>query len=248
MEKVLNLYKKEGETPLETIERFKMDNSEYSREKMTYAGRLDPMAEGVLIVLVGDECKNKDKYLGLDKEYEFEILWGVDTDTYDILGIPKIHGSLASVDFGDEFVKVVTNMKGRFFQKYPAYSSKTVEGKQMFQIAREGKIGEIEIPEREVEIYNFEYLGNYELREKELLENITKRILKVKGDFRQKEILEEWNKKIPKPGFGKFVISKFKVSCSSGTYVRGIVNELGKKLGVGATTFGIKRVRVGEYM
>ena len=53
---------------------------------MTYAGRLDPMASGVLLVLAGEETKNKDKYLGLDKEYDFEILFGFATDTYDILG------------------------------------------------------------------------------------------------------------------------------------------------------------------
>ena len=83
MKKILNLYKEVGETPLERLERFKKDNSEYANEKMTYAGRLDPMAEGVLIVLVGEECLNKEKYLGLDKEYEFEVLFGFRTDTYE---------------------------------------------------------------------------------------------------------------------------------------------------------------------
>jgi len=53
---------------------------------MTYAGRLDPLAEGLLLVLTGEECKNKEKYLGLDKEYEVDVLFGFATDTYDILG------------------------------------------------------------------------------------------------------------------------------------------------------------------
>ena len=57
MKKILKLYKKEGETPLEAIERFRRKNPEYRNEKMTYAGRLDPMAEGVLLVLAGNECK-----------------------------------------------------------------------------------------------------------------------------------------------------------------------------------------------
>jgi tRNA U55 pseudouridine synthase TruB len=51
MENVLKLYKNVGETPLECLERFRVENSEYKDVPMTYAGRLDPMAEGVLIVL-----------------------------------------------------------------------------------------------------------------------------------------------------------------------------------------------------
>ena len=58
---VLNLYKKVGETPLECIKRFQSDHPEYQGEKMTYAGRLDPLASGVLLVLVGKECKQKEK-------------------------------------------------------------------------------------------------------------------------------------------------------------------------------------------
>ena len=53
---------------------------------MTYAGRLDPMASGLLIVLAGEETKNKEKYLNLDKEYLFEVLFGFKTVTYDFLG------------------------------------------------------------------------------------------------------------------------------------------------------------------
>ncbi|MDE1988462.1 MAG: hypothetical protein KGJ58_03695 [Patescibacteria group bacterium] len=89
MKQVLNIYKKAGETPLETISRFRADNQEYQKEKITYAGRLDPLAEGVLILLVGDAVYEKEKYLKTDKEYEAEILFGFETDTYDILGLPK---------------------------------------------------------------------------------------------------------------------------------------------------------------
>lgn len=243
MKKVLELYKKEGETPLETIERFKIENPEYKDEKMTYAGRLDPMAEGVLLVLVGDECKNKDKYLGLDKEYEFEILWGFQTDTYDILGIPVLQNK----NF-EEPRKVAERTRnyaeiGKFKQKYPPYSSMTVDGKQLFQWAREGKLDEIEIPEREVEIYKVEFLGDRKITKKDLLENILTRIDKVSGDFRQPKIKKEWvnlltdfaEAQLPQ----EFVISKVKIKCSGGTYVRGIVNDIFK-----AIAFSIKRTKI----
>jgi tRNA pseudouridine55 synthase len=113
MEKVLKLYKNLGETPLECLERFRVSNPEYANEKMTYAGRLDPMAEGLLIALVGEECKKKDEYLGLDKEYVFEVLFGFQSDTYDILGIPKI---AEKKDFE------IQSFVGKRVQEYPAYS------------------------------------------------------------------------------------------------------------------------------
>ena len=88
MKKAINLYKKVGESPLDAINRFKEKNAFYKKKKTSYAGRLDPLAEGVLLVLVGDETKKINQYLGFDKEYKAEILIGVSSDSHDILGIP----------------------------------------------------------------------------------------------------------------------------------------------------------------
>ena len=57
---VLNLYKQMGETPRERLERLRKEKSEYAHEVLSYAGRLDPMAEGVLLCLVGAENKHRD--------------------------------------------------------------------------------------------------------------------------------------------------------------------------------------------
>src|SRR3989338_8981283 len=89
---LLQLYKNLGETPLECLHRFKAEHSEYIDTKMTYLGRLDPMAEGLLLVLAGN-TKDKEKYLSLDKTYEFEVLWGFESDTYDILGLVQGEGN-----------------------------------------------------------------------------------------------------------------------------------------------------------
>ena len=90
---VLNLYKKKSETPLQTIERYVKAHPEFRRAKMTYAGRLDPMAEGVLVVLSGEKNKEREAYTGLDKDYEFEFVFGIETDNNEVLGkIVSIHG------------------------------------------------------------------------------------------------------------------------------------------------------------
>ena len=63
MRKILNLYKETGETPLERLNRFRKENLKYLKEKMSYVGRLDPMAEGVLLTVVGKENKNRGELL-----------------------------------------------------------------------------------------------------------------------------------------------------------------------------------------
>ena len=75
-----------GETPLECIERARIELGLDANMPMTYAGRLDPLASGKLLILMGEECKEKEKYLGYDKEYEIEVLFGIKTDTGDALG------------------------------------------------------------------------------------------------------------------------------------------------------------------
>ena len=74
MKKVILLNKKEGETPLEALEIFRIKNNKYKDIKMTYAGRLDPMASGLLLILAGEETKNKEKYTKIIEEYDVDFL------------------------------------------------------------------------------------------------------------------------------------------------------------------------------
>lgn len=248
----INIYsvnKKEGETPLEALEVFRNKNKIGKDVPMTYAGRLDPMAEGVLILLAGEECKNKDKYLGLDKEYEFEVLFGFSTDTYDILGKVNNKADPASLKFRrvDELNKLIKKnlkyFKGKIVQKYPMYSSKTVAGKHLHEYAREGE--EVEAPEREVEVKSLKFLKLKKISRKILLKNIEKRIALVKGDFRQKEILKIWKKALAdKKTPESFFVADFRARVSSGTYIRTISHDLGIKIGIPALAYSIKRTKV----
>ena len=254
MKKVIVLNKKEGETPLESLEKFRRKNKEYKDLSMTYAGRLDPMASGILLILIGDEIKKKEKYLNLKKEYEFEILFGFATDAYDILGkvIKNTQGNpVCKRSDLEEIIK--DNLKyftGKFKQRYPLYSSKTVKGKQLFQYARSGEV--VLAPEREVRVDSLKFNKIKLINKNRLLENIEKRIKKINGDFRQKEILSIWRKKLSQgPSLRKkeekLYIASFKIKCGSGTYVRGIANSLGEKINIPALAFSIKRTKVGKF-
>ncbi len=247
MKKVILLNKKEGETPLEALEHFRNKNREYKNLPMTYAGRLDPMASGLLLILAGEECKKKEKYLKLSKEYEFEVLFGFATDTYDILGKVQYSHILKNVGMKELEKKIKLNLKyfsGKFMQKYPAYSSKTVRGRPMFAYARRGE--EVEIPERQVTVSKLEFLKLRSISNKKLWQNIERRVGKVKGDFRQKEILKIWRKELQGKDVG-YLIASFKIKCSSGTYVRRIANSLGEKAGISTLAYSIKRKKIGKF-
>ncbi|MCR4334192.1 MAG: hypothetical protein NUV47_00440 [Patescibacteria group bacterium] len=243
---VLNLHKEIGETPLECINRFKKENPEYENVKMSYAGRLDPVAEGVLLVLVGEENKNRKIYLNYKKEYVFEILFGIRTDTYDILG-KIIDDKDVQYDFEQikpNIKKLLLELKGIILQKYPPYSSKTVNGKSLFQWSREGKINEIKIPEREVEIYKISLISFSKVTKEKLKNLILQKISLVKGDFRQKEIIKLWNKFFENTKREYFDVAEVKVFCSSGTYVRSIANSLGEKIKVPSLALKIVRTKL----
>lgn len=237
LEHSIRIYKKIGETPLEALNRLRFDMPEYADLPMTYAGRLDPMAEGELIVLIGEECKKKEQYLGMDKEYEFEMLFGFKTDTYDLLGICSA-GLVDQKEVMEKIEKELLDLKGKKVQKYPPFSSKTINGVPLFQKTKDGE--EFDLPEREIEIYSVDFLGFREVKGSELLEEIKRRINLVSGDFRQKEIIEKWEENFKNREEEVFLIAKAKTVCSSGTYIRGLVNSLSFP----ATTFSINRTRI----
>ncbi|KND51101.1 MAG: tRNA pseudouridine55 synthase [Parcubacteria bacterium C7867-003] len=239
------VYKNLGETPLNSIQRFKKDNPVYEGLPITYAGRLDPMAEGLLILLAGDSVNNKDKYLDLPKIYVVEMLWGFETDTLDLLGLATLKKEFSVPK--EEVRKYLEKSTGKFEQKYPAYSSKPVQGKPMFQWAREGRIGEIDIPEHEVSLFETKYLSRRTLLGKDLLTEIYTKVGLVSGDFRQKEILEKWKEVLIEGGGRDFVVDKFELRVSSGFYVRQFVKDFAETFGGVATTFHIQRTQIGDY-
>jgi tRNA pseudouridine55 synthase len=244
------VYKQLGETPLVSLERFRIEKGISVDVPMTYAGRLDPMAEGLMIILDGAECKEKEKYTGLDKTYEFEILVGFETDTYDLLGLVTQelpHRSpLLNKERGlDAFQNVIQSFIGKQEQSYPAYSSKTVDGKQLHTYAREGTV--VESPKHEIEIYSLQCTSTAIHKKDELQKQIIEKISKVVGDFRQVEILKRWSEILAESDQSEFQILSCTIDCGSGTYVRQLVHDIGKKLGVPMTTFSIKRIKVGEY-
>lgn len=245
----ISVYKKRGETPLECLHRLRQEKPELLIETLSYAGRLDPMAEGLMIVLVGkEENKKREKFLGLDKVYEIEILFGISTDTGDILGrITNYELGIKNLD-KERFQNVLRKMEGKQIQHYPIFSSKTVLGKPLFEWARENRLDEIEIPAREIEIYKIKEMGWKHVSKEKVLENIIENVLKIKGDFRQKEIIKKWQEIVGnfKNNF-EFPVIKLRVHCSSGTYMRILASLIGEGITCPALAYSIKRIQIGNF-
>jgi len=248
-DKIKIVYKKRGQTPLDCINEAKKANPGLLHLPLTYAGRLDPLAEGVLVILIGDECLNKDEYLKLPKEYEVTILFGFATDTYDLMGKVINTKELEVQPLGPHEVgPLLPKFIGRITQSYPPYSSRTVNGKPLYKWAREGKLNEIIIPSHDVYVESIEIIKDGFISGENLLNKIKKDISLVAGDFRQEEIINLWADILNDKKEEQYKTITLKVSCGGGVYVRGIAHDLGIALGVSALALDIVRTKVGDYI
>lgn len=244
---LMPIVKPVGMTPLQLIEVLRQKNPHLLNVKISYAGRLDPMAEGVMLLVVGDQTKKKG-LLELDKTYNFDMLLGVETDTYDILGlVTKTNDAAATSVEEKNVVAAALQQIGKIQQPYPPYSSRTVHGKPLFWYARNNLLHTIQIPTKDVEIFSFNYVGKQTLSRAEVKESIHKRVESVGGDFRQAAILADWDTQLSSTTRNIFTIYSFEVHCSSGTYIRSLVHRIGKQLHTGAIAWNIRRTRIGDY-
>lgn len=174
-------------------------------KKVGHTGTLDPMATGVLVLLIGRATRIA-RFLELEpKEYIAEALFGIKTDTQDITG-KIMQESDSHVDI-EELKRLIPQFTGDILQVPPMVSAVKVSGRPLYRLARQGK--EIERKKRRVTIFKLDLLDFFDV------------------DSKSHAI--------------------FRVVCSSGTYVRTLVHDIGDKLGPGATLKTLRRTQVGKY-
>ncbi len=165
--------------------------------KIGHTGTLDPMATGVLPLLVGKATKLCDIMPIKDKRYIATIKFGLTTDTLDITG--EITSETDCDISRDIFEKVLPEFVGSILQKPPMYSAVCKNGVRLYDLARKGI--EVERESRRVTVY---------------FANILKQT--DKNEF------------------------EIDVSCSSGTYIRSLCDDIGRKLGCGAVLSSLRRI------
>lgn len=122
-------------------------------KKVGHTGTLDPLATGVLVICVGQATKLVDLLNG-DKEYIAEVVLGVETDTLDITG-NVIKEEIVSKT-KDEIELVLKKFQKKYIQQVPLYSAVKVNGKKLYEYARNNE--QVILPKKEVEIKEIELL------------------------------------------------------------------------------------------
>jgi len=131
----------------------------FNTKKIGHTGTLDPLATGVLVLCMGKSLKVVDLITSYNKEYIARVRLGIDTDTLDITGNVLNTDKEVKVT-KEEVEEVLKSFLGKTIQEVPKYSAVKVNGKKLYEYARNNI--NIELPKREIEVYDIELLTDIE--------------------------------------------------------------------------------------
>ena len=151
MNGIINVYKEKGYTSHDVVAKLR---GILKQKKIGHTGTLDPQAEGVLPVCIGNATKLCDLLTDKTKEYEAVLLLGVTTDTQDTTGAVLSEESVQVEE--DKLRAIMEGFVGKSRQIPPMYSALKVNGKKLYELAREGK--EVERKPRDIEIFSLDIL------------------------------------------------------------------------------------------
>ena len=151
MNGIVNVYKEAGMTSFDVVAKIRRL---FNVSKCGHLGTLDPMAEGVLPVLVGYATRFADYLSSVDKEYIAELKLGERSHSYDNTSeIEKVSDKIVSEE---DLKNVLHSLTGKISLKVPAYSAKKINGVRAYKLARKGEIEDA--GEKEMEIYSIDLL------------------------------------------------------------------------------------------
>ena len=255
--KYVILDKAVGETPLAAAEKWRADKPELTGVPLAYAGRLDPMASGKLLVLIGDECKVQEQYHNLDKQYEFSVLFGVSSDTADVLGRLQFADTIPAPTLA-QLQTICKKLVGEVELPYPHFSSKTIKGKPLHVWTLEGRLDEITIPTKRSTIFNIKPTKLETKTRAEIYREVSAKIETIPkvedeskalgADFRRVDVRADW-KRYAEAGKPEdlFTIATFTCTSSSGTYMRTLCEVIAKQCRTTGLAHHIHRTKIGTY-
>ncbi len=174
----------------------------FGTKRVGHTGTLDPLATGVLVMLIGRAAKAAEYLVSDTKGYEATLHLGITTDTEDITG--NVLSRCETIPSAEDVFGAVAEFEGESEQIPPMYSALKVGGKKLCDLAREGKT--VERAPRPITVYSIsasptESMNDYTL----------------------------------------------KVQCSSGTYIRTLCADIGRRLGCGAVMSTLRRTQAGGF-
>lgn len=151
MDGVINIYKEKGFTSHDVVA---VVRKIVEQKKVGHTGTLDPEAEGVLPICLGKATKLADYIMAEKKEYTATVKFGITTTTEDASG--EILETTEVIFNENKIKEVIDSFKGSYMQTPPMYSAIKVNGKKLYELARQGK--EIERKARQIFIFDIEIL------------------------------------------------------------------------------------------
>eukprot|EP00472_Partenskyella_glossopodia_P009234 CAMPEP_0197536952 /NCGR_PEP_ID=MMETSP1318-20131121/55417_1 /TAXON_ID=552666 /ORGANISM="Partenskyella glossopodia, Strain RCC365" /LENGTH=254 /DNA_ID=CAMNT_0043094989 /DNA_START=127 /DNA_END=891 /DNA_ORIENTATION=- len=236
----------------------KMERNKPDGRKICWTGRLDPMAEGLVVFLLSPDSGSQKEGQSLSKEYWFRMLLGVQTDTYDSFGIiESSNHSQAWREHLERLHGLLRKLGGRRIQKYPPFSSiagRNASGysQALWKWSTQGRLDEIEDwPTKNVTVYSVESIQEDVLDGEGVLRMLRDDFERLAGNsssvFRLDQIMKSWKDAISKKGKVVFPVVTCRANVSSGTYVRSLCHEIGMQLGCGGIAIDILRSSLGPF-
>ena len=234
---MLEYYKEPGLTPLEFINTIK---NQFPEQKICYTARLDPMARGLVPILFGDECKNMHNYTNLSKTYEVKVMIGYKTDSDDVLGILENNTQNNTQNNLISNYKSIFNIENKITieQKYHHFSTKELLARSKGKTNSNNQY-------HNVILFSSNVIGSGTLDFKEWINtciHIIDKVDKTK-DFRQKDIIEQWQNLIKKEITSIDYIT-LKLHVGSGFFVRQYIRDISDKIGIPLLCYDIHRTKL----
>jgi tRNA pseudouridine55 synthase len=224
--------------------------------RVGHAGTLDPLATGLLVVLVGREATRvQDAMMAGVKEYDAHVTFGARSATDDAEGPLEIAcdwdalGNLRA----DAIKQIIPQFIGTIEQKAPAYSAVHVGGERLYAAARKGTLDESIIPVRTITIDEIELRSFHALSSQSSATTVQERLNQLNAisaamvpreeraqkDQDRLETVTKLEQQLPS--------TELRVVCQKGTYIRALARDLGVTTGTGAFLSALRRTRVGEF-
>ncbi|MFC1720886.1 tRNA pseudouridine(55) synthase TruB [Patescibacteria group bacterium] len=203
-ENLILIDKPKGITSFDVIRRLR---KKLNVRKMGHAGTLDPLASGLLIIGIEKGTKQLKDLIGLDKEYEAEVLLGIKTNMGDMEGEILEEESVDINSISTKLGETLNGLVGVLELPVPIYSAIKRGGEALYKKARRGE--DVEAPIKKMEIKSIDLLDTKQVDNK--------------------------------------VVLQIRLDVSSGTYIRSIAEEIGRRLGVPATIKELRRTKVGDF-
>lgn len=200
MDGIIVINKEKGYTSHDVVAKLK---KKLNISKVGHTGTLDPIATGVLPILIGKGTKFSKYLINHDKIYEAQIELGKKTDTADIEGKIIEEKNVDTEYIKQNLTNVLEGFIGKQEQIPPMYSAIKKNGKKLYEYARKGE--KVEVEPRKIEIYKIKLI-----------------------EYKENNI-------------------KFIVSCSKGTYIRSLCEDIAEKLNTVGYMKNLKRLQVGEF-